>query len=99
MKVTVFGEVPNLRLLVRELRERPELDGQELTITKAPAGNDSKLRNADWASIVVDLGVGLVSAAVYETAKTAVKAAVQRAKRRGQVETRGLEDDGPANPE
>ena len=97
MKITVFGEIPNLRLLARELRERPELDGQELTITKAPAGNDSVLRNADWASMVVDLGVGLVGAATYEGLKTAVKAAVQRARRRGQVETQGLEDDDPTS--
>lgn len=98
MKIIIFGEVPNLRLLVRELRERPELDGQELTITKAPAGNESELRNADWASMAVDLGVGLVGTAMYETAKAAVKTAVARAKRRGQVETQGLEDDGPTTP-
>jgi hypothetical protein len=96
VKITVFGEIPNLRLLARELREQPQLDGQELTITKAPAGNDSELRNADWASMAVDLGIGLVSTATYEAAKAAVKAAVQRAKRRGQVETQGLEDDSPA---
>jgi hypothetical protein len=89
-QITITGTEPNLKMLRDDLNGDAEFQKVGTVSIDRTESNDSKLRNADLATLIINLAEGVVSTGVYEVIKHAVLAA----RRRGAISTEGLEESG-----
>ncbi|GAA2220730.1 hypothetical protein GCM10010104_08190 [Streptomyces indiaensis] len=86
-RVSISGDVPNLRMLLEDLNRDPEFRAVAAARMVPMESDDFGLGNAHLATLVIDLALGLAGNATYDLLKTAVAAA----RRRGFVSTEGME--------
>jgi hypothetical protein len=96
--IRITGEQPNLSLMAEELKAVPGLAERQIQLQATPTPA-RELGHADWASILIDLGVGTASGVLAGTIVEAIKAVVANARRRGQVELElpAHASEGPAS--
>ena len=88
-EITLEGQYANLALLADEIQNDPDLkDAVRLRLTNDSGTADGSLRYGEWAQLVVDLGVGLISSATYE----GIRAIIRRARARGRIDESEGED-------
>lgn len=92
-RVRIIGDKPNLRLLADDL-QRIDHFPSHVSVSHEQIPRDPRsLGNAEQAALVIqvitDVGVGLLSAAVYDGMRKAISAA----RRRGSINVSGLDPD------
>ncbi|WP_030349088.1 hypothetical protein [Streptomyces sp. NRRL S-1022] len=85
-QVRITGEVPNLRMLLDDLNSSPEFSVGASTSIVRVEQESHRLGNAELATLIIEVGVGVASSAVYDL----LKRAVASARRRGALTTEGL---------
>ena len=93
--IRIHGDKPNLRLLMDDLRNLANFDDEVGTSLETTPLEPGALNNAEQAVLIIstltNVGVGVLSAALYDGIKSAIRAA----RRRGKVHVTGLEPDDP----
>ncbi|MCX4598447.1 hypothetical protein OG819_55955 [Streptomyces sp. NBC_01549] len=85
-QVRITGEVPNLRMLLDDLNSSQEFSiGASTSIIRVEQ-DSHRLGNAELVTLIIEVGVGVASSAVYDL----IKLAVLSARRRGTLTTEGL---------
>ncbi len=85
-QVRITGEVPNLRMLLDDLNSSQKFSTGTSTSIVRVEQDSHQLGNAQLATLIIELGVGVASSAVYDL----IKRAVLSARRRGTLTTEGL---------
>ncbi|MFE7236386.1 hypothetical protein ACFVAF_38470 [Streptomyces sp. NPDC057596] len=86
-QVRITGEVPNLRVLLDDLNSDQEFSiGASTSIVRVEQ-DSHRLGNAELATLIIEVTVGVASSTVYDL----IKRAVLSARRRGALTTEGLD--------
>lgn len=86
-QVRIAGEVPNLKMLLDDLNSSQEFSTGVSTSIVRVEQDSHRLGNAELATLVIEIGVGVTSSAVYDL----IKRAVRSARRRGTLTTESLD--------
>lgn len=92
-EIRVVGDRPNLRLLDDDLQHVDHIASHAKVSLEPVTRDSSSFGNAEQAALVIqlltDVGVGVVSAAVYDGLRTAIRAA----SRRGNIRVTGIDPE------